>query len=100
MSDHIDSGASFLRVIKTVTNEDHDAEAIAFLDKTVAETLSAINASVPAEKRMVVAYYQGAILGLKIAAARNRQAAEAAAHEAGIDIHTGEKTKSNGVRWN
>ncbi len=90
----VNDAASFLRAIKEVTNEDHDADAILYLENETDRIIQAISSSgYGSPKQMRIAYYQGAFLGLKIAAARNRQEAARIAHERGIDLETGKAKK-------
>ncbi len=90
MSETIDSGTKFLRAIKKITSEEHDAEAIEFLDQQTSDVVTAIAETRTTPRlRLVTAFYQGAFFGLKLAASRNRQAAEARATELNIDVETG-----------
>ena len=86
----IDNGTKFLRAIKTVTMEDHDADAIAFLDNQTSAMAKSVREKIGGSenRRLTVAYYLGAFFGLKLAARRTKQAAEAAASAAGIDVLT------------
>lgn len=91
----IDTGAKFLRAIKTVTHEDHDADAVEFLDGQMRDFIAGMREkSWSWTRKVAVAFYQGAFFGLKLAARRNKIAAEARAFEMGIDIHTGQPLKS------
>jgi hypothetical protein len=83
----ITTGWEFLNAIKFVTTEEFDQEAVAGIESVVRDWRQQIEAtSYPAETKIEGALYQGALLGLQIAARARSQAAKRVAHDRGIDL--------------
>jgi hypothetical protein len=88
----ITNGWEFMTAIKFVTNEAFDEEAVAAIEAVVREWQKQISAtSHPADVKIQGALYQGALIGMQIAARGRRMVIEKFARETGVNPETGEK---------
>lgn len=83
----ITNGWEFMMQIKFVTDEEFDQEAVDAIESVVRDWSSQIEAtSHTVSTKIQGALYQGALLGLQIAARARKQLSERIAHDRGIDL--------------